>query len=44
VQGNLNFLPQLNTSYHFRLLRQGDRLRYWINDILIFDYTDPALG
>lgn len=41
VQENRSFLPEIGTSYRFRLLRQKGRLRYWINDTLIFDYTDP---
>lgn len=40
VRENKAFLPALNTSYRFRLLRRDGRIRYWIDDRLIFDYTD----
>jgi len=37
----LDFLPQIDKTYHFRCLKIGPRIRYRIDDQLIFDFTDP---
>ncbi|MBN1671397.1 MAG: DUF1961 family protein [Kiritimatiellae bacterium] len=37
----LDYLPEVEKDYHFRCLKIGGRIRYWINDVLLFDWTDP---